>query len=60
MKNQNVIGNSCFPEHAKDALELAKMQESTAQLDHQKSIKVCDYVYVMHVTKLVWSEPYID
>lgn len=30
-------------EHAKDALELAKMQEMTSQLKHQESIKVCMY-----------------
>ena len=34
-----------FPEHAKDALELAKMQEVTSQLKHKESIKV---VHVIH------------
>ena len=29
-----------FLEHAKEALDLAKMQEQTSQMEHQKGIKV--------------------
>lgn len=50
IKLEQIIQNSLwsmlpffsFLEHAKDALDLSKMQETTSQMENQKKIKVCD------------------
>jgi len=47
-----------FAAHARDALELTKIQENSKQLEHHRKIKVNELLYVLFCRLNTWLLKY--